>query len=91
MPLTLRVPNQARGDVNGTVTVMLAKGRRQCAKPMEVQFSASLAKKQDASNTLLGVLAALLLGPLIPLGLAYLAKWWTARIPARTLRPRSSR
>ncbi len=86
VPLTLRVPNQARGDVNGTVTVMLAKADGSAPKPMEVQFSATLAKKQDASNTLLGVLAALLLGPLIPLGLAYLAKWWTARIPARTLR-----
>ncbi len=87
LPLTLHVPHQARGDANGTVTVMVAKADG-AGEPraMDVQFSAHLAKKQDAANTLLGFLVALLLGPLIPLALAYLAKWWTARIPARSLR-----
>ncbi|GAA3031436.1 VWA domain-containing protein [Gordonia defluvii] len=87
LPLTLHVPNQARGTASGTVTVMVAKadGAGQ-PQAMDVQFSAILAKKQDTANTILGVLAALLLGPLVPLGLAYLAKWWTARIPARSLR-----
>ncbi|MFT4201971.1 VWA domain-containing protein [Gordonia sp. (in: high G+C Gram-positive bacteria)] len=87
LPLTLKVPHQGRGDANGTVTVMLAKADGAGEpKPMDVQFSATLLKKQNAANTLLGFLAALLLGPLVPLGLAYLAKWWTARIPARSLR-----
>lgn len=87
LPLTLHVPNQARGEANGTVTVKVAKADgKGDPQSMDVQFTASLAKTQNAANTLLGVLAALLLGPLIPLGLAYLAKWWTARIPARSLR-----
>ncbi|GED99464.1 vWA domain-containing protein [Gordonia crocea] len=87
LPLTLHVPNQGRGDVGGTVTVMVAKADGQGEpRAMQVQFSATLAKQQDAANTLLGILAALILGPLVPLGLAYLAKWWTARIPARSLR-----
>ncbi|GAB08673.1 hypothetical protein GOARA_015_00110 [Gordonia araii NBRC 100433] len=87
LPLTLKVPNQGRGDANGTVTVMAARADGSGEpKPMEVQFTATLAKKQNTANTLLGFLVALLLGPLVPLGLAYLAKWWTARIPARTLR-----
>ncbi|GAB19899.1 hypothetical protein GOEFS_096_00760 [Gordonia effusa NBRC 100432] len=87
LPLTLTVPNDANGTLNGTVSIMVAPTDGS-APPVEVRvpFTASLQKNLDVPLTVGVFIAALILGPLIPLLLLYLVKWFTARIPAKALR-----
>ncbi|WP_247596008.1 MULTISPECIES: hypothetical protein [unclassified Rhodococcus (in: high G+C Gram-positive bacteria)] len=86
-PLALQVENAANGPINGTVQLMVApNGEADRALPIDVEFRAELEKPLDTSNALLALLVALLLGPGIPLLLLYGGKWYTAKIPARTLK-----
>ncbi|WP_245819648.1 VWA domain-containing protein [Rhodococcoides yunnanense] len=87
LPISLQVENAANGAVNGTVEVMVApNGEADRALPIDVEFRAELEKPLDTGNALLALIVALLLGPGIPLLLLYGGKWFTARIPARTLK-----
>lgn len=87
LPISLQVENAANGPVNGTAQVLVApNGEADRALPVDVEFRADLEKPLDTSNALLALLVALLLGPGIPLLLLYGGKWYTARIPARTLK-----
>jgi hypothetical protein len=52
---------------------------------VDVPFVASLTKPINKTNFWLAFLAALLLGPGIPLALLYAAKWYTAKIPGEPM------
>src|SRR5215207_636446 len=82
LPVTLRTERDGQGGLNGTVPVHVAAldnpGDSQVA---EVPFVASLIKPLNTTNFVLVFLAALLLGPGIPLALLYAAKWWVSKIP----------
>lgn len=87
LPLTLDNPEQANGVVNGSVQVRVAPpDEADRAVAVQVPFTASLQKPLDTENFLIALVVALVLGPGVPLLLLYLAKWMTARIPARALR-----
>lgn len=87
VPLELTIDNAANGTVNGTVRLLVAPaGEEDRAVPVDVAFTADLQKPLDTSNALVALLVALILGPGVPLLLLYAGKWFTARIPARTLK-----
>ena len=87
IPVSLSVPNSVNGVVNGSVSLMVAPaGELDRALPVDVPFTAALEKPLDKGNFILALVVALLLGPGIPLLLLYGGKWFTARIPARTLK-----
>ncbi|MDO5752288.1 VWA domain-containing protein [Arthrobacter sp.] len=86
LALTFTAENAGNGTVNGTVTMMIAPdGESAKAMPVEVAFTASLAKPLNTANFLLALFVALILGPGIPLLLLYLAKWMVAKIPGSSL------
>lgn len=87
IPVSLNVPNSVNGVVNGTVAVMVSpKGEADRAVSVEVPYTAALEKPLDTRNFILALIVALILGPGIPLLLLYGSKWYTARIPSRTLK-----
>ncbi len=87
IPVSLSVPNSVNGVVNGLVTLMVAPaGELDRALAVDVPFTAALEKPLDKGNFILALIVALLLGPGIPLLLLYGGKWFTSRIPARTLK-----
>jgi hypothetical protein len=82
LPVTLRTDRDGHGGLNGTVTVHVsALGNSADTQAVEVPFVASLIQPLNTTNFVLVLLAALLLGPGIPLALLYAAKWWVSRIP----------
>jgi hypothetical protein len=87
LDLTLTAPNAVNGTANGTVIVMVApKDGSGEPLPVEVPFTVALQKPLNTTNFIVTLVIALILGPLIPLLLLYLAKWFTARIPGHALR-----
>lgn len=87
LELTLTAPTAVNGTANGTVRVMVApKDGSAQPLPVEVSFTVALEKPLNTTDFIITLIVALILGPLIPLLLLYLAKWWTARIPAHALR-----
>lgn len=86
LPLHLRADQSGNGTAAGTVPVTIAPlGDPTKTQTVNVAYSADLRKPFQTTNFLLALLAALLLGPGIPLALLYLMKWITARIPDRGL------
>lgn len=74
------------GAVNGTFAVLSASAEDpSLTEPADIDFNAELTRPLNAANFALTLIAALLLGPGIPIGLLYLAKWATAKIPGRGL------
>ena len=51
------------------------------AQVVDVPFVASLIQPLNTTNFVLVLIAALLLGPGIPLALLYASKWWVSKIP----------
>ena len=87
--LTLSTDRLANGTVSGTLPVSIAPiGQPDQFQPAEVQFTADLRKPFQPLTFAYVLIAALLLGPGIPLALLYLAKWLGARIPFRPLHAR---
>lgn len=86
LDLRLSTAQVGNGTVTGLLEVMVAPpGEPQSARPVQVAFTADLRKPLD-KLVFWRVLAVLvLLGAGIPLALLYLAKWATARVPARPL------
>lgn len=84
--VNLRSDNQGNGTINGTFVVNIASADGQ-GDPVEVpiDFTASIVKPLDTFNFVTAVLAAIILGLGIPVGLLYLQKWLTSKIPARPL------
>jgi hypothetical protein len=86
LPVTLRTDHDGHGGLNGTVPVHIsAPDNPNDAQVVDVPFVASLTKPLSKTNFVLVFLAALLLGPGIPLALLYGAKWYVAKIPGAPL------
>lgn len=84
--LRLTTEQPGNGTLAGTVPVVVAPLdalNRQTV--VQVPFTADLQRPIQALNFALALVAALLLGPGIPLALLALVKWLTAKIPARPL------
>ena len=82
LPVTLRTDHDGHGGLNGTVPVHVAAlDNPSDAQVVEVPFVASLIQPLNTTNFVLVLIAALLLGPGIPLALLYASKWWVSKIP----------
>ncbi|MFC7619872.1 VWA domain-containing protein [Microlunatus sp. GCM10028923] len=86
LPLRLTTADGGNGSLNGAVTIKLSPDREP-GRTMDVKidFTADLRRPLNPINFAAALIAALILGPGIPLGLLYLAKWLTATIPSRAL------
>ncbi|WP_427004479.1 vWA domain-containing protein [Pseudarthrobacter sp. H2] len=86
LPLTFKADHAGNGSVNGHVALMIAPdGEPAKAMPVNLDFTASLAKPLNATNFLLALMVALILGPGIPLLFLYAAKWFVSKIPGSSL------
>ncbi len=86
LALHLRTDQLGNGTARGTIPVSISPpGEVDKAQVVAVAYTADLRKPFKTTNFVLALLAALLLGPGIPIGLLYLLKWLTARIPNRGL------
>jgi hypothetical protein len=86
MPVNLRTDHDGRGGLNGTVPVHVsALDSPTDTQVIDVPFVASLTKPISTTNFVLVFIAALLLGPGIPLALLYGTKWSSSKIPATPL------
>jgi len=82
LSVTLRTDRDGHGGLTGTVPIHVAALDNPAdAQVVDVPFVASLIKPLNTTNFVLVFLAALLLGPGIPLALLYAAKWWVSKIP----------
>ena len=82
LPVTLRTDHDGHGGLNGTVPVHVAAlDNPSDAQVVDVPFVASLIQPLNTTNFVLVLIAALLLGPGIPLALLYASKWWVSKIP----------
>ena len=82
LQVTLQTEHDGHGGLNGTVGVHVASlDNPDDGQVVEVPFSASLIKPLNTTSFVVVLIAALLLGPGIPLGLLYLSKWWVSKIP----------
>lgn len=86
LPVMLNTENEANGTLNGVLAVSIAPtGEFDRTMTVDVPFSADVQKPLNPINFWMTLIAALILGPGIPLLLLYLTKWLTAKIPARPL------
>lgn len=84
--LTLSTEQVGNGTVTGSFTVMVATpGDLAAARPVTVAFDADLRKPLDPVDFAAALVAAVVLGLLVPLGLLFVAKYVTARVPGRPL------
>lgn len=82
LSVTLRTDRDGQGGLTGTVPIHVAAlDNPGDAQVVDVPFVASLIKPLNTTNFVLVFLAALLLGPGIPLALLYATKWWVSKIP----------
>ncbi|MUL85847.1 MULTISPECIES: VWA domain-containing protein [unclassified Mycolicibacterium] len=82
LDVTLRTEQDGHGGLSGTVPLHVAAlDNPDDSQTVQVPFAASLIKPLSTVNFVLVLIAALLLGPGIPLGLLYLSKWWVSKIP----------
>ncbi|RRD30751.1 VWA domain-containing protein [Actinomyces bowdenii] len=86
LPLTLSTQDHANGAVSGTLSVSVAPdGEPQRAQTIEVPFSAEMRRPLDAATAWTAFIIALVTGITLPVGLLYLFKYLSARIPAGPL------
>lgn len=82
LPVTLHTQHNGHGGLTGTVPVHIAAEHNpNDAQVVDVTFVASMVRPLSTTNFLLVLIAALLLGPGIPLALLYAAKWYVGKIP----------
>jgi hypothetical protein len=82
LPVTLRTDRDGHGGLTGTVPIHVAAlDNPSDAQVVDVPFVASLIRPLNTTNFVLVLIAALLLGPGIPLALLYASKWWVSKIP----------
>lgn len=82
LPVSLHTEHDGHGGLNGTIPIHIApKDNPSGAETVDVTFTASMANALNTTNFVLVFLAALLLGPGIPLALLYAAKWYNSKIP----------
>jgi hypothetical protein len=86
LQVTLRTERDGRGGLTGTVPVHIAAlDNPNDSQVVDIPFVASLTKPVNTTNFVLVLIAALLLGPGIPLALLYAGKWWVSKIPPSPL------
>jgi hypothetical protein len=82
LQVTLHTDHDGHGGLTGTVPVHVAAlDNPSDAQVVDIPFVASLIKPLNTTNFVLVLIAALLLGPGIPLALLYASKWWVSKIP----------
>jgi hypothetical protein len=82
LPVTLRTDRDGHGGLTGTVPIHVAAlNNPSDTQVVAVPFVASLIRPLNTTNFVLVLIAALLLGPGIPLALLYASKWWVSKIP----------
>ncbi len=86
LTVTLASSESVNGIVGGDLVVMAAPKGDGEPVAITIPFTGELSKPLNTSTFIGALIAALILGPLIPLLLLYFLKWLTARIPARALR-----
>lgn len=94
LPVTLRTDHNGHGGLSGTVPVHVSTlDNPDDAQVVRVPFRASLINPLNTINFVLVLIAALLLGPGIPLALLYGSKWWVSKppMPVTPSRPWRSR
>jgi hypothetical protein len=86
LTMSLRTDHDGRGGLTGTIPVHIAAlDNPNDNQVVDVPFVASLTKPVNTTNFVLTLIAALLLGPGIPLALLYGSKWGVSKIPSRPL------
>lgn len=86
LTVELRTDEDGNGGLNGTVPVHVAAlDDPSDSQVVQVPFKASLIKPLDQLSFVLVLIAALILGPGIPLALLYASKWWASKIPSTPL------
>ncbi|WP_231986594.1 vWA domain-containing protein [Mycobacterium sp. 852002-40037_SCH5390672] len=86
LSVTLRTDHNGHGGLNGTVPVHVSTlDNPDDAQTVPVAFTASMINPLNTTNFILVLIAALLLGPGIPLALLYASKWWVSKIPDNPL------
>jgi hypothetical protein len=86
LAITLRTDHDGHGGLDGSVVIHVAAlDNLQGPQVVDVPFVASLTHPLSTTNFVLVLIAALLLGPGIPLALLYGAKWRVSRIPPTPL------
>jgi hypothetical protein len=84
--VTLRTDHDGHGGLDGSVVLHVAAlNSPDGPQEVDVPFFASLTHPLSTTNFVLVLIAALLLGPGIPLALLYAAKWRVSRIPPTPL------
>lgn len=93
LTLTLRTEHDGRGGLSGTIPVHVAPLENTTeSQTVDVPFVASLTKPLNTTNFVLVLIAALLLGPGLPLALLWLTSGGCRHIPsARFCWPNASR
>ncbi|MGD7704635.1 VWA domain-containing protein [Microlunatus sp. Y2014] len=86
LPLALTTTGMDNGTLNAEFTIKIApKDDPSKVRDATVQSTASFEKPLNPVNFTLTLIVAAILGPGIPLGLLYLMKYLTAKIPGRAL------
>ncbi|MFX4272126.1 vWA domain-containing protein [Propionibacteriaceae bacterium Y1685] len=86
LPLTLTTTEVDNGTLNAQIKVKVApKDQPDKAQDAPVTATADFSKPLNKLNFALALIVALILGPGIPIGLLYLMKYLTAKIPGRPL------
>lgn len=87
LPVDLSVPAAGNGSLNGSIPLMMSPpGEPDRALPITVAFTAELQKPLNSGRFWLVFLLVLLVSIAVPPLVLYGIKWWTARIPAKTLK-----
>lgn len=87
LPVDLSVPAAGNGSLNGSIPLMMSPpGEPDRALPINVAFTAELQKPLNSGRFWLVFVLVLLFSIAVPPLLLYGVKWWTARIPAKTLK-----
>ncbi|WP_231999726.1 VWA domain-containing protein [Mycobacterium sp. 1245852.3] len=86
LSVTLHTDHNGHGGLNGTVPIHVSTlDNPDDAQTVPVAFTASMINPLNTTNFILVLIAALLLGPGIPLALLYASKWWVSKIPDNPL------
>jgi hypothetical protein len=82
LPMKMQVSSSENGLASGTIDVMTAATDASLPPiPVKVGYELEMSRPADVATLIWVLIATMSAGVLIPLGLLYLTKWWSARIP----------
>ncbi|HTM85364.1 MAG TPA: VWA domain-containing protein, partial [Mycobacterium sp.] len=82
LPVTLHTEHDGHGGLSGELPIHIAPQDKPGEfQTVDIAFIASMVRPVSTTNFVLAFLAALLLGPGIPVALLYAAKWFVGKIP----------